>query len=226
MKTKVVFSLPPGPLRIGLIEADNVTIGSSSWEYLTIIEKEVQPMISADFIYPDNMQKGIRSLLKAYGFHPSGRNRPASEFLAKDLQMRGCFNAINNAVDINNHISLLSHLPISILDREKTGDKLFIRVGLEGESYPFNREGHELSLKDLLIIAGGEHDNTPMGSPVKDSQATKVFESTRKLVGIIYASQNLTPVDELETYLIRFADLLKREANASEVAWEVLEPPI
>lgn len=226
MKTSCIFTLPPGPLRIGLIEAENVQIGPSSKEYLRQIEDEIREMKSPDYVYPDNLQKGIRSLLKAYGFHPSGRNRPASEYLFKDLQQRGSFNPINNAVDINNHLSLLSNLPISILDLDKSGRKLCLRVGLENETYLFNREGQALSLKNLLVAASSEHPHTAFGSPVKDSQATKVFESTRNLIGIIYTSQTITPRNELGQLLERFEKILRTEAKASEVNWEILDATI
>jgi DNA/RNA-binding domain of Phe-tRNA-synthetase-like protein len=206
-----------------LVEAGSVTIGPSRPEYLAEIRQDTRLMTDADFHLPDPLQKGIRSLLKAYGFHPSGRNRPASEFLVKDMQLRGDFNPINNVVDINNHLSLLTHLPISILDLDKTGRHICIRVGMEGESYVFNREGHELSLKNLLVIAGAEQEFPPFGSPVKDSQATKILPETKNLVAIVYTSKNITLTEELEMLLEKFAQLLKREAGAGEVSWAILD---
>jgi len=225
MNTKISFLLPPGPLRIGWIEADDVQIGPSSKEYLGLIEKETKHIREKDFVFPDHLQKGIRSLLKAYGFHPSGRNRPASEFLVKDIQLRGVFNSINNAVDINNHLSLISHLPISILDLEKTGNKIRIRLGREKETYVFNREGQELSLKNLLVISSDDSEDTPFGSPVKDSQKTKIFETTRSLCGVVYTSRNITPTEDLEKLMERFASLLETETKAKRVAWELLDAP-
>lgn len=226
MKTRISFSLPPGPLRLGVIEADGVLVGPTSPQYLRRIQEDIRPILADGFVYPDHMQKGIRSLLKAYGFHPSGRNRPASEFLAKDLQGRGGFKSISNIVDINNHLSLLSHLPISILDREKTGDHLCLRAGTETETYIFNQEGQDLNLKNLLIVARGEGDLAPFGSPVKDSQATKVFQATHNIIGFIYASPSTATTEELQKWLKLFADLLRNEGKASEVVWEILEAPI
>jgi len=227
MKTRVVFSLPPGPLQIGLIEADGVRVGPSRPAYLERISAEVAPILAPEWIFPDNYQKGIRSLLKAYGFHPSGRNRPASEFLVKDLLGRGAFNPINNVVDINNHLSLTTHLPISIFDRAKAGDDLILRVGIEGEQYVFNREGQELSLKHLLLVA--RHDTTPagtpVGSPVKDSQATKVFEDTSSITGVVYSSQSLLTGAALAEVMTRFATLLREEAMATDVEWKILDGP-
>lgn len=225
MNTQITFILPPGPLQVGLIEADGVRVGPSRPEYVARIDQEIASILAPGWIYPDSLQKGIRRMLKAYGFHPSGRNRPASEFLVKDLLARGAFNPISNVVDINNHLSLLSHLPISILDREKSGERLSMRVGVEPEQYVFNREGQTLTLRDLLLIARDEGKREPMGSPVKDSQATKVFEDTSQVVGIVYSSYPLVPTEALAELLQRFGQLLKSETAATRVEWQILDAP-
>lgn len=222
MKTSLVISLPPANLRIGLIEARGVTVKPSSPQYREQINCEVSKFISPDCIYPDHMQKGIRSLLKIFGFHPSGRSRPASEFLFKDLQNRGSFNFINNVVDINNHLSLISHLPISTFDLDKSGYDLCLRVGFDDESYIFNREGQLLTLKKLLVVARQGADLAAIGSPVKDSQATKVFEESANIAVIIYSSGNITSEEDLQRLLDRYMLLLKKETGASELESAIL----
>lgn len=222
MKTSLVISLPPANLRVGLIEARGVTVKPSSPQYREQINCEVSKFISTDCIYPDHMQKGIRSLLKIFGFHPSGRSRPASEFLFKDLQNRGSFNFINNVVDINNHLSLLSHLPISTFDLDKSGYDLCLRVGFDDESYVFNREGQLLALKKLLVVARQGADLAAIGSPVKDSQATKVFEESANIAVVIYSSGNLTSEEDLQRLLDRYMLLLKKETGASELESAIL----
>ncbi|PKL51004.1 MAG: hypothetical protein CVV42_01500 [Candidatus Riflebacteria bacterium HGW-Riflebacteria-2] len=222
MKTSLIISLPPSSLRIGLIEACGVTVKPSSTEYRERINSAVREFVEPDCIYPDHMQKGIRSLLKTFGFHPSGRSRPASEFLFKDLQNRGSFNFINNVVDINNHISLVSHLPVSTFDLDKSGYELCLRVGLDDESYVFNREGQTLALKKLMVVARQGGDHAAIGSPVKDSQASKVFEETRNVAVIIYSSGNLTPENEMQLLLERYMLLLKKETGAEKLESAIL----
>lgn len=223
MKTSLVFSLPPSLLRIGVIEARGVNIKASSASYQERVNREVERFLAADFIYPDHKQKGIRSLLKTFGFHPSGRSRPASEFLFKDLQNRGGFNFISNAVDINNHFSLVTHLPISVIDLDKAGYDLCMRVGFDAESYLFNREGHELALKKLLVIARQGGDGMAIGSPVKDSQATKVFAETKNLAFFVYTSSNITSEDELHGLLNQAGKILQTETEATEIASIVVD---
>lgn len=223
MQTQITLSLPPGNLRLGIVEASGIKVKPSSEKYLNQISKDIAPQLKEDFIYPDQMQKGIRGLLKAYGFHPSGRNRPASEFLFKDLINRREFNAINNVVDINNHLSLKYHLPISVLDLDKTGSSLCVRIGLENEEYVFNREGQVLSLKKLLLVARHGEDRSAVGSPIKDSQATKVFAETQKVIVFVYSSINITPIETMNSLLSQFKQLLETEAEARQVETTILD---
>lgn len=223
MQTQVTLSLPPSHLRLGLVEAFNLSVKPSSENYLARIAKETGHLLKEDFVYPDQLQKGIRGLLKNFGFHPSGRNRPASEFLFKDLQNRHEFNAINNVVDINNHLSLKYHLPISVLDLDKTGANLCLRVGLENEEYIFNREGQILSLKKLLLVARQGDDRSPLGSPVKDSQATKIFAETKNVIVFVYTSANITSHEQLQQMLDEFGRLLKEEAEAERIETQIID---
>ncbi|MDN5277957.1 MAG: hypothetical protein PWR01_1922 [Clostridiales bacterium] len=217
MKSEIILSLPPSKLRLGIIEALNLKVKPVTDSYLSKINSDISHLLEEDFVYPDHLQKGIRGLLKSFGFHPSGRNRPASEYLFKDLQNRKEFNSINNIVDINNHISLKYHLPISVFDLDASGFNLCVRIGLEDENYVFNREGQVLSLKKLLLVARHGEDRTAIGSPVKDSQATKVFEATRNVIMFIYTSANLTTEEELGNILDETAQLIKTEAEAETV---------
>ncbi|MBF0406638.1 MAG: hypothetical protein HQM10_04745 [Candidatus Riflebacteria bacterium] len=223
MKTKITFSLPPGPLQIGVLEADGVKIRQSSEKYLSKIKSDIAHILQPGWVYPDAIQKGIRSLLKTYGFHPSGRNRPASEFLAKDLQARGEFKPINNVVDINNHVSMLSFLPISVIDRAKDTEDIILRTGTEAEEYVFNKEGQVLSLKNLLVLARNSGNHLPVGSPVKDSQETKVFEDTRNILVVIYSSCRLISSEKLSEYLCIFSEYLKSEALAERVEHQIFD---
>ena len=221
MQTKISFDLPESTLRIGFLEAFNINVKPSTEKYQQTITKDIEEMLKPGYAYPDNMQKGIRSLLKTFGFHPSGRSRPASEYLFKDLTNRGIFNYINNIVDINNHISLKYKLPISVFDLDKSGFDLCLRVGGETEEYVFNKEGQILTLKKLLLVAktGAE----AIGTPVKDSQATKVFEPTKKIAFFVYSSSNITPKEEMEKILNEIGKYLQEEAGATDISSAVLD---
>src|SRR4051794_18277069 len=60
----------------------------------------------------DAMRGTVRDLLRHGGFKPTGRGKPASEYLLK-AAAEG-LTSINRAVDLGNVVSLHSGLPISV----------------------------------------------------------------------------------------------------------------
>jgi len=161
------------------------------------------------------LKDSIRSLLKRGGFKPTGRNKPASEYLAQAAR-EGRFPFINNLVDINNYLSLLSGLPISLLDLDVTGQDISLRTGKKDESFVFNASGQIINVEGLICIC--RKDGGPLGNPVKDSMEAKLKESSENALGVIYASSFTDPA-ELKHYGEIFASLLKDygEAEATSI---------
>jgi DNA/RNA-binding domain of Phe-tRNA-synthetase-like protein len=165
-------------------------------------------------------RSSVRSVLKAGGFSPTGRNRPASELLVNMLHEQREFAHISNAVDVNNYMSISCRFPISLLDAQKLNSVLHLRYGRSGESYVFNQSGHSLDVKNCIVIAGA--DDVPLGSPIKDSMAGKVFAGCSSLLALIYADSRLVSDDELRHILQDFAVLLARETGGTQELCEVL----
>jgi len=126
----------------------------------------------------------VRKLLRHGGFKPSGRNKPASEYLVKAADA-GFLSSINAAVDVCNVVSLHSGLPISVVDLDRTRGELGIGV-VEAGSYVFNASGQELRLDGLLCV----HDaDGPCANAVKDSQRTKTHDGTLRTLSVIWGTQ-------------------------------------
>jgi DNA/RNA-binding domain of Phe-tRNA-synthetase-like protein len=136
---------------------------------------------------PEEAKKAIRSLLRFGGYKPSGRGRPASESLVKALN-DGRFPTIHPLVDFFNGLSVQSGLPISVLDADLVQGDWSFRVGDAGESYVFNPSGQELKVEGLLLLA--DRDG-PIGSPVKDSQRTKVKVDTGRFLVVVWGAKGL-----------------------------------
>jgi hypothetical protein len=66
------------------------------------------------------VREAVRALLRHGGFKPTGRSKPASEYLIKAVR-EGLLSSINVAVDVCNVVSLHSGLPISVVDLERAG---------------------------------------------------------------------------------------------------------
>lgn len=164
---------------------------------------------AAPFAAPDEkVRAAIRSLLRHGGFKPTGRSKPASEYLEKAFQ-DGFLQSINPAVDACNAVSLHSGLPISVIDTELAQPPYRLEIVADKVSYVFNPSGQELDLKGLICLWDSQG---PCGSPVKDSQRTKTHGRTRRTLCLIWGSQELP---ELVESALRFYQELLRECGAT-----------
>ena len=208
-------NLVPDPrFAAGLVIASGAKVAASPSELRRLIEELVARRAAEEFPPPET-KEAIRKLLKRGGFKPSGRNKPASEYLAQAAR-EGRFPFINNLVDINNLLSLETGLPISLLDRRAFADKVSLRYGRPGERYIFNQAGQEIDLEGLICVCGA--DDLPLGNPVKDSMAGKLKDDTTGVVGVIYADRNCVAARGLAAATERFALLLKEFGGAAECA--------
>ncbi len=155
---------------------------------LELLQGKGNPPLQVD----NSIRQAVRKLLRQGGFKPSGRNRPASEYLAKALS-RGLLAPINPVVDICNVVSLHSGLPISVVDAEKALPPYSIIIGEDEASYVFNPSGQVLKLSGLLCLCDR---SGPCGSPVKDSQRTKTDANTRSTLTIIWGTRELPQLTE------------------------------
>src|SRR2546422_4546520 len=90
--------------------------------------------VEAPFTSDDRIRAAVRDLLRHGGFKPTGRSKPASEYLIKAVE-GGTLDNINPAVDACNVVSLHSGLPISVVDLDRVKDDLSIAVASEGACY-------------------------------------------------------------------------------------------
>ncbi len=130
----------------------------------------------------ETMRKHVRELLRHGGFKPSGRSKPASEFLLR-AATAGELGSINLAVDLCNVVSLHSGLPISVVDGERVVGPLHLGIAPAGSSYVFNASGQTIDLGGLLCLHDAEG---PCANPVKDSQRTKTHAGTRSTVCVVW----------------------------------------
>lgn len=186
-------------------------------EILAQVEAAGEGFVSAE------LRTRVRKMLRYGRYHPSGRGKPASEFLLR-AALNGSFPLVNGPVDVNNAVSLASGLPGSIFDADLSGTHLLLRRGKPGESYIFNPAGQIIDLEDLLLVCRrAEKGWEPCGNPIKDSMTTKIRPKTKNVVAILYA-----PVDEpstsVERWATRYAELLSTHCQAEVTGFKVVIP--
>jgi len=217
-----IENLVPDPLFVaGVVVAHGVRVAPADPELARSVDELVGRRAAEEFP-PAPVKEAVRKLLKRGGFKPSGRNKPASEYLAQAAR-EGRFPRINNLVDINNLLSLETGLPISLLDLKAFGGRAALRYGQAGEKYVFNSAGQEIDLQDLLLVCARRDGAwVPCGNPVKDSMAGKLKEDTGSALGVIYGSQECEPGRAMAAHVERFAALLKEFAGAKDVHGQVV----
>ena len=200
----------PG-IALGVVIARGCRVGDSSPELVREVGSAIAAAVASKEAEASLRRKAaVRDMLRHGTYRPTGRAKPASEFLV-NAALEGTFPYINNLVDINNLVSLETLLPISLIDVRKAGFRDFTcRWGREGESYVFNPSGQSLDLTDLLLLSRPPAD-LPCGSPVKDSQETKTDATTIDALGIVWAPASLG--DEAAAAARRMADLIRRYAG-------------
>jgi DNA/RNA-binding domain of Phe-tRNA-synthetase-like protein len=210
-------------LLVAVVEAEDVVIQAASDELRRVCEDAVRRVLTGGMAGGEPRRRAVRDLLRSGGFKPSGRSKPAQEYLLRTVQEAGVLPAISNAVDLINLLSLQSGLPISLVSLDRVGPQLAIRFGRPGERFVFNRAGQELSLDGLLCLcAEREGVSEPVGTPVKDSLQAKVDETDRHVVACIYASRTAVPRDELGSWSEQLAAGFARHCAAAALRTLVL----
>jgi DNA/RNA-binding domain of Phe-tRNA-synthetase-like protein len=182
---------------------------AASLEVPTSVARAIGDSTASPLQSDDHVRTVVRSLLRHGGYKPSGRGKPASEYLlAAHAEHR--FPRINTLVDICNVVSLCSGLPISLLDVDKfeTGNAESLRIAVmaEGTNYIFNPSGQTIDASGLLALCDSAG---PAGTPVKDAQRTKTNDNTTSTLTVIWGSRALADRTRLtrDWYLSLLADV-------------------
>lgn len=135
----------------------------------------------------EEVRAAVRDLLRHGGYKPTGRGKPASEYLVRAAEGDG-LRSINAAVDVCNAVSLHSGLPISVVDTDLAVPPFRTALAPADTSYVFNPAGQEIRLDGLLCLFDAQG---PCANGVKDSQRTKTHEGTKHTLTVIWGTREL-----------------------------------
>jgi DNA/RNA-binding domain of Phe-tRNA-synthetase-like protein len=180
---------------------------SPSPEWLVALLK---PDASAPLSADDAVRGAVRDLLRHGGYKPTGRGKPASEYLVRAAG-DGSLGSINAAVDVCNAVSLHSGLPISVVDLDRAKAPFRVGVAPEGATYVFNASGQSIDLAGLLCLFDAEG---PCANAVKDSQRTKTQGDTRRTLTVLWGTNALP--GRSERAFTWYRELLERLGAAVE----------
>lgn len=147
----------------------------------------LKPDAPAPLASDDAVRAAVRDVLRHGGFKPTGRSKPASEYLLRAAG-DGSLGPINAAVDACNVVSLHSGLPISVVDLDRAREPLSIVIAPAGASYVFNASGQSIDLAGLVLLADADG---PCANAVKDAQRTKTHAGTVRTLSVVWGARAL-----------------------------------
>jgi DNA/RNA-binding domain of Phe-tRNA-synthetase-like protein len=186
------------------------------------IERRQRPLEGVD----EQRRQASRDILRNGSYKPTGRGKPASEYLLRAVK-EGSFPRVSGPVDANNLVSLAHLVPISVWDVELAGTReLEVRLGRSGESYVFNPSGQVLALDDLVSGCGLYPDGAsrPLVTPIKDGLATKIRPASRTIAGCIYFPLASGGIDALQAATGELEHWLRACGSAPRSASGVCPP--
>ena len=146
------------------------------------IAAALDPAARAPFAPDPTLKVAVRKALRAGGFRPSGRNKPACEYLLRAAG-EGALRSINPLVDACNATSLHSQIPISVIDLDRATAPLSIQLPPPDTRYVFNPSGQEIDVSGLPCIFDA---SGPCANAVKDAQRTKTHDRTRATLSVLW----------------------------------------
>ncbi len=150
---------------------------------MSLLSSTASAALSSD----DAVRSAVRELLRHGGYKPTGRGKPASEYLIRAVG-EGVLGSINAAVDACNVVSLHSGLPISVVDLSLAKPPFRVGLAAEGSAYVFNQGGQTIDLGGLLCLFDADG---PCANAVKDAQRTKTTPQTTRTLSILWGSNTL-----------------------------------
>ena len=163
-----------------------------------------------------NKEKNIedsRIVYKAIGKDPH-RYRISSEALIRRIvQGKGVYK-VNNVVDANNLISIISRLSVGSYDVDKLGEHLIFRVGKKGESY--KGIGKDIINIENLPVFSDEFG--AYGSPTSDSEKAMITDQTKRVLTILIAFSDKA---NLEEHIKTAINILENHVEAKNISTHI-----
>jgi DNA/RNA-binding domain of Phe-tRNA-synthetase-like protein len=179
------------PTPIGELHSPETLVGMLSLNATTGLQRS------------EELRGAVRDVLRHGGYKPTGRGKPASEYLVRTAE-EGGIRSINAAVDACNVVSLHSGFPISVVDVDRAVPPFRIAIAPKGATYVFNPAGQEIDIGGLLCLFDSDG---PCANAVKDSQRTKTHDGTTRTLSVIWGSSGFE--SQLDAANDRYQDLIR-----------------
>lgn len=149
----------------------------------SVTEKIAENYVTKDIAEMPHIRP-TRAAYKALGKDPHSYRSAAEQMLRRIILQKGLYH-VNNAVDINNIISVTSGYSIGSYDTEKISGDVTLCRAPEGTHYKgIGKDTYEYNVEFLPALFD---DEGCFGNPSSDSQRTMLRNGVREVLFIFYA---------------------------------------
>lgn len=199
------------------------TISPDGW-ISDLVARRALPLDEAE----ESARVAARDMLRHGKFKPTGRSKPASEYLLNYVRREGDMPRVSDVVDVANAFSLEYVVPVSVWDLDRAPAAAYVfRLGGEDEAYVFNATGQSINLSGLVCgcaVTDAGAGGTPCVNPVKDSMATKTTELSELVGFVMYAPGGVMDRERLEEAMRRAGEVYAKYTAFSVIGALVLAP--
>ena len=226
----VVHAVPRDDVLLGIVRAEHLATKRAPADLDRRVSRAIERRSAGLRDEEEARRVAVRDMLRNGSYRPTGRGKPASEYLLRAAAEEAyTFPRINGPVDICNLLSLEHIIPVSLWDLDRTPARHFVfRLGRPGEGYVFNRAGQRMDVEDLVVGCrvqeNAEQTETPIVNPVRDSLATKTTPDTSRVAVCIYAPAGVFTTASLSEVCRECAELLAECGDRTQVSLGVVPP--
>jgi DNA/RNA-binding domain of Phe-tRNA-synthetase-like protein len=160
-----------------------------------------------------------RALYRGIGLDPT-KTRPSSEALLRRVRRGDVLPRVSTIVDLCNWCSVETQIAFGVYDRDRVaGDRLTLRLGLDGEGYDGIRKDR-VNVAGRLTLVDAEG---PFGNPTSDSLRTSVSTATTRVLFVLFVPAS-TPAAERDRAVALTAERVPAWAGGHESARLIHSP--
>lgn len=192
--------------RLGYIVINEVSVRGTPTalvQEFSQLQASVAKMYNIDVLQSVPRVIAVRSMYKKLDFDPT-RYRPASEALVRRVLKNKGLYFVNSAVDVNNYCSIKYLMPLGIYDADKIQGDVTYKIAADGVYTCIT--GQEKSTKGKPFLT--DQDGV-FGNPTSDARRTAVTLSTKSILSVVYADEEVSDGD-LEEVLDFTGEMLAR----------------
>ena len=200
---------------LGLLQC-KVSVEKDPEEFLALLNGQIAQLAEVELSQANKRDyiQNTRKAYKALGKDPN-RYRCSAEAMCRRIAKERGLYYINNVVDINNYLSILSGYSMGTYDLSHVTGPITWERAPEGTAY----QGIGKDVLNIEYLPALFDEKGPFGNPTSDNTRAMITMDTKEILMVFYCFNG---GQELESLLEKAETLLTKYAGASQTETAIL----